>query len=126
MRGHAQPQAADPVTVARRRHLSGASVAAVTPVQPPPFEAPPTTGVPVPLADEPAPEAFNPVGHFRRCTFRRVDRVAPRPGRGELPDYEVMCLYVDQDAPLSLGDLTSARATCEACAATGIFRPDAD
>jgi hypothetical protein len=34
-----------------------------------------------------------------------------------------MCLY-GSDGPLPLGDIESARPTCEACTATGIFRPD--
>jgi hypothetical protein len=46
-------------------------------------------------------------------------------GRG-LPVYDVACLYPDREQALPLGDLDSARAICDACAATGIFRPDED
>lgn len=125
MPGHVSPEVPGPVTVARRGRVEVKAVAGGTTAQPA-LQAPLPAGVPVPLADEPAPEAVNPVGQFRRCTFRRVDPVAPLPQRSALPVYEVMCLYVDREAPLSLGDLASARATCEACTATGIFRPDED
>jgi hypothetical protein len=62
---------------------------------------------------------------LRRCTFRRVTAVEPERGRA-LPIYEVACLYPDREQALPLGDLDSARAICDACAATGIFRPDED
>ncbi|MEA2622698.1 MAG: hypothetical protein QOH61_1608 [Chloroflexota bacterium] len=64
-------------------------------------------------------------GRLRRCTFRRVTVVQGAKGR-ELPLYEVACLYPDREQALPLGDLASARAICDACAATGIFRPDED
>jgi len=35
-----------------------------------------------------------------------------------------MCLYGSAETELSLGDVESARPVCEACTATGIFRPD--
>jgi hypothetical protein len=75
------------------------------------------------MHDVPAPESAAPVGRLRRCTFRRIDRVAILPGRSAAVAYEVMCLY-GSDGPLPLGDIESARPTCEACTATGIFRPD--
>ncbi len=81
-------------------------------------------GVPVPLGDAPAPESVTPVGRLRRCTFRRIDRVSVLPGRTRETGYEVMCLYWDADTPLALGEVADARPVCEACTATGIFRPD--
>jgi hypothetical protein len=80
-------------------------------------------GMPVPAHDVPAPETVAPVGRLRRCTFRRIDRVAALPGRAVAVSYEVMCLYGGGEAA-SIGDLDAARPICEACTATGIFRPD--
>ena len=93
-----------------------------TPLVRPPV---PEVGVPVPLGDAPAPESVTPVGRLRRCTFRRIDRVSALPGRTSRTSYEVMCLY-GADEPLALGDIVEARDVCEACTATGIFRPDED
>ena len=65
-------------------------------------------------------------GRLRRCTFRRVEVASSsRRGRG-LPTYAVACLYPDRKQSLPLGDLDFARAICNACAATGVFRPDED
>jgi hypothetical protein len=64
-------------------------------------------------------------GRLRRCTFRRVGVVLAARGR-TLPAYEVGCLYPGREQALPLGDLASARPICDACAATGIFRPDED
>jgi hypothetical protein len=64
-------------------------------------------------------------GYLRRCTFRRVLPISPTQ-RGDVPTYDVACLYRDREAPMPLGDIASARAICDACAATGIFRPDED
>ncbi len=113
------------MTIARRRAERDAIVAPAPSAPTPPSPAP-GTGAPVPFGDEPAPEAITPVGRLRRCTFRRIDLVAPLPERQELPTYEVMCLYGDRDEPLPLGDLSAARPVCEACTAPGIFRPDED
>jgi hypothetical protein len=66
------------------------------------------------------------VGRLRRCTFRRIDRVAALPGRSRRSDYEVMCLYGGLDEPMALGDIDAARTICDACTASGIFRPDED
>jgi hypothetical protein len=93
-----------------------------TPVVPTPV---PEIGVPVPLGDAPAPESITPVGRLRRCTFRRIDEVSALPGRASHTKYEVMCLYGAEE-PLALGDLVAARAMCDACTASGIFRPDED
>jgi hypothetical protein len=43
-----------------------------------------------------------------------------------LPVYDVACLYPSREDAIPLGDLASARPICDACAATGIFRPDED
>lgn len=64
-------------------------------------------------------------GRLRRCTFRQVGVVLSARG-SSLPTYEVACLYPDRERGLPLGDLASSRAICDACAATGIFRPDED
>lgn len=85
----------------------------------------PEIGVPVPLGDAPAPDAVTPAGRLRRCTFRRIDRVAALPGRSEPTSYEVVCLYAT-DEPRALGDISEAQPECEACTASGIFRPDED
>lgn len=96
------------------------------PSEVPPRPPVPEIDVPVPLGDAPAPEAATPVGRMRRCTFRRIDGVEELPGRPAESTYEVMCLYADREAPMALGDLDAARRICEACTASGIFRPDED
>lgn len=112
------------MTIARHRtttlEVMGVAVPATT--GPAPGARP--LDVPIHPRDIPAPERVAPVGRLRRCTFRRIDCVEALPGRVSLPSYEVMCLYVDRDAPLALGDIATARPICEACSATGIFRPD--
>lgn len=66
-------------------------------------------------------------GRLRRCTFRHISVAAAAPSRGRsLPVYDVACLYPSRESSIPLGDLDSARAICDACAATGIFRPDED
>ena len=112
------------MTIARRRPgaLDAIAPMPTTPVTRPPV---PDLGVPVPLGDAPAPDAVTPVGRLRRCTFRRIDRVEGLPGRSQRLSYEVMCLY-GTDEPLALGDIAEARPICEACTASGIFRPDED
>jgi hypothetical protein len=95
---------------------------------------------PLPLADVasrplPQPPRSSPLplmatvpangGYLRRCTFRRIQPMGVI-GRRAAPSYEVSCLYPDRQSVLPLGDINSARAICDACAATGIFRPDED
>jgi hypothetical protein len=80
--------------------------------------------VPTTPRDVPAPESVIPAGRLRRCTFRRLDVVSTLPGRPGGMAYEVMCLYGGESAALALGDVASAQPICEACRATGIFRPD--
>ena len=63
-----------------------------------------------------------PAQRLRRCTYRRMVAAQTRPE----PVYDVSCLYPDRQIPLPLGDLESARAICEGCAAEHIFRPDED
>jgi hypothetical protein len=112
------------VTIARRRP---GALDAIAPMPSAPVMRPPAphVGVPVPLGDAPAPESVTPAGRLRRCTFRRIDRVAALPGRPEHTSYEVMCLYGTEE-PMALGDLREARSVCEMCTASGIFRPDED
>jgi hypothetical protein len=71
-----------------------------------------------PLAPDPA--------HLRRCTFRRMEAAIGVGHRSGPVNYRVECLYPDRETPIPLGDLHSAHAICESCAATGIFRPDED
>ena len=113
------------MTIARRRPNALSAIAPVpsAPVVRPPV---PEMGTPVPLRDVPAPEVVTPIGRLRRCTFRRIDRVSALPGRSDSSQFEVMCLYGGADEPLALGDIPAARPICEACTATGIFRPDED
>ena len=113
------------MTIARRRPNA---ISAIAPMPTAPTVRPPLPelGTPVPLGDAPAPESVTPVGRLRRCTFRRIDRVSALPGRPGHSQYEVMCLYGDTDEPMALGDIDAARPTCEACRASGIFRPDED
>jgi hypothetical protein len=112
------------VTIARRRPRA---IEAIAPMPTMPVVRPPAPGggVPVSLGDAPAPDAVTPVGRLRRCTFRRIDRVASLPGRTPRTSYEVMCLFGTDD-PMALGDIDEARQVCDACTATGIFRPDED
>jgi hypothetical protein len=112
------------VTVARRRTTTLELLGVAMPAG---ALAPPlgrSTDLPLEPRDVPAPEAVAPVGRLRRCTFRRLDRVDPLPGRAARVTYEIMCLYGDGASPLPLGDIAEARPICEACTASGIFRPD--
>ncbi len=88
---------------------------------------------PSPINPMPRPGALPPMlsisadgGRLRRCTFRRITVAAAAPSRRSLPLYDVACLYPSRESSIPLGDLDSARAICDACAATGIFRPDED
>jgi hypothetical protein len=112
------------VAIARRRPNPIAAIAA--PVPPAPVIRPPAPelGVPASIGDAPATDAVAPIGRLRRCTFRRIDGSA-LPGRAIDNSYAVMCLY-DADAPMALGDISSATPVCRACTASGIFRPDED
>lgn len=112
------------MTIARRRAEPFRPIAAAMPAtHDGPITAP---GLPIALHDVPAPERMAPVGRLRRCTFRRIDRVEALPGRVSLPVYEVMCLYRGLRSPMALGQVEEARPVCEACTASGIFRPDED
>jgi hypothetical protein len=113
------------LTIARRRvtPLAALSAPAAATAEPSLRLPPAPLVVPPGLRDVPAPESTAPAGRLRRCTFRRLDRVEPLPGRVARVEYEVMCLY-GGDTPLALGDVASAQPVCQACAATGIFRPD--
>ena len=114
------------MTIARRRPADLDAISAPLPSAPVLPAPAPELGVPVPLRDAPEPQMVTPVGRLRRCTFRRIDSVAPPPSRANGVGYEVMCLYGSRDEPLALGDITAARHICETCTASGIFRPDED
>lgn len=110
------------MTIARRRAGPFGAIGSTMPAAP---EAPiGAVGIPVASHDVPAPESIAPVGRLRRCTFRRIDRLEPLPGRAMLTTYEVMCLYRGLQSPMALGDVEAARPICGECTATGIFRPD--
>lgn len=111
------------MTIARRKGLSLELVAAPAP-SPPAQRTGPGLGMGLRLGDAPAPDVVTPAGRLRRCTFRRIDPVAPSAGRASGPSYEVMCLYGGAEEPLALGDIDAARPICNACRATGVFRPD--
>lgn len=66
------------------------------------------------------PAAEPAAARIRRCTFRRLSRVAADPDSG----YEVSCLYPDRRVPLPLGDVESSLGICIQCTANHIFRPD--
>ena len=112
------------MTIARRRAARPDAIAATMRACAPEAPSGRPSGIPVPAHDVPAPESVAPVGRLRRCTFRRIDRVAGLPGRPEAVDYEVMCLYAGATSPWRSGDVDAARPVCGACTATGIFRPD--
>jgi hypothetical protein len=97
------------------------SQAMALPVVAPPPHALPVTRPAVPMAP-PAPANGT---YLRRCTFRRI-AVATPAGRRSAASYAVTCVYPDLGSGSPLGDLQSARAICDGCGATGIFRPDED
>lgn len=112
------------MTIARRHTtpLESIGIALPSPTTSPPLAAP--RDIPISPRDIPAAETIAPAGRLRRCTFRRIDRVGALPGRVPLPTYEIMCLYTDRESPLALGDVAAAQPFCQACTASGIFRPD--
>ena len=59
-------------------------------------------------------------GRIRRCRVRHVS-ILPAGGR---PRVQVDCLLGGVDYPLPLGTLDEARAICNACTATTIWRAD--
>jgi len=75
-----------------------------------------------PVTDLSPLAATSAAARIRRCTFRRLSRVAASPESG----YEVSCLYPDRRVPLPLGGMESSLEICQACTASHIFRPDED
>ena len=61
-------------------------------------------------------------GRIRRCRVRHV-AIAPGPERGVV---QVTCLLGGIDHPLPLGTMDEARAICNACTATTVWRADED
>lgn len=61
-------------------------------------------------------------GRIRRCRVRHVSIVPDLRGRR----VEVACLLGGPDNPLPLGSLDEARAICNACTATTVWRADED
>ncbi len=74
------------------------------------------------VTDLPPLAAASNAARIRRCTFRRLSRVAASTDSG----YEVSCLYPDRRVPLPLGAMDSSLEICQACTASHIFRPDED
>jgi hypothetical protein len=74
-----------------------------------------STGIPV---RTPIPRQ----GRIRRCRVRHVSIVAG----ADRPTVQVDCLLGGRDHPLPLGTMDEARAICNACTATTIWRPDED
>jgi hypothetical protein len=78
--------------------------------------------LPLPVAS-PDADPYRLAPHrIRRCTFRRLIHV----DAGNDRVYDVECLYPDRKIPIPIGDLDTAMAVCNACAAAHIFRPDED
>ena len=61
-------------------------------------------------------------GRIRRCSVRHVSII---PGDGQ-PTVQVDCLLGGRDYPLPLGTMDEARAICNACTATTVWRADED
>jgi len=61
-------------------------------------------------------------GRIRRCRVRHVGILPDEQGRR----VQVDCLLGGRDNPLSLGTMDEARAICNACTATTIWRVDED
>ncbi len=72
------------------------------------------------LADQRSPIPRH--GRIRRC---RVRHVAILPA-GKGPRVQADCLLGGPDFPLPLGTLDEARAICNACTATTVWRADED
>jgi hypothetical protein len=106
--------------VALVRSKPAVSQAMALPAVAPPLVLPPGRPA-IPLLSPVPPAA----GYLRRCTFRRLE-VATAGTRRSEPAYAVTCVYPDLMSERPLGDLRSAQAICDGCAATGIFRPDED
>lgn len=112
------------MTIARRRPATLNVIAAPMPTAPPVRPPAPGIEVPVPLGDAPATENATPTGRWRRCIFRRIDRVDAHNPLVSAGEYEVMCLYDSCDEPQALGDVSEAQSKCDGCTAANIFRPD--
>jgi hypothetical protein len=61
-------------------------------------------------------------GRIRRCRVRHVSILAA----GDGPPVQVDCLLGGIEHPLPLGTMDEARAICNACTATTIWRVDED
>ena len=61
-------------------------------------------------------------GRIRRCRVRHVS-ILPA---GDGPRVQVDCLLGGNEHPLPLGPMDEARANCNACTATTIWRVDED
>jgi hypothetical protein len=74
----------------------------------------------LPIQDPTGDPARLAAQRIRRCTYRRLILVEPKP----VQVYDVECLYPDRKLPIPLGDLDSAVPICNACTAARIFRAD--
>jgi hypothetical protein len=61
-------------------------------------------------------------GNIRRCRVRHVSIVAG----AAVPTVQVDCLLGGREHPLPLGTMDEARAICNACTATTVWRADED
>jgi hypothetical protein len=61
-------------------------------------------------------------GRIRRCRVRHVSIIPGADG----PTVQVDCLLGGRDYPLPLGTMDEARAICNACTATTVWRADED
>lgn len=61
-------------------------------------------------------------GNIRRCRVRHVSIVSGAP----TPTVQVDCLLGGPEHPLPLGTMDEARAICNACTATTVWRLDED
>lgn len=61
-------------------------------------------------------------GNIRRCRVRHVSIVSGAPQ----PSVQVDCLLGGREHSLSLGTMDEARAICNACTATTVWRIDED
>lgn len=79
--------------------------------------------LPLPTQPGPTAEATLLAPHrIKRCNYRRLTSLE----RPRERVYAVDCLYPDRKLPIPLGDLDSAMAICNGCAAAHIFRADED
>jgi len=73
-----------------------------------------------PIASDKERRAVPRSGRIRRCSVRHLSLRADTAG----PRVQVDCLLGGREHPLPLGTMDEARAICNACTATTIWRAD--